>query len=43
MDKEQHIEADEQHVPDVPSPGQVLREAREEQGLTQQAIADKLY
>ena len=43
MDKEQHIEADEQHVPGVPSPGQVLREAREEQGLTQQAIADKLY
>lgn len=43
MDKEQHIEADEQHVPDAPSPGQVLREAREEQGLTQQAIADKLY
>ena len=43
MDKEQHIEADGQHVPDVPSPGQVLREAREEQGLTQQAIADKLY
>ncbi|GGF75067.1 RodZ domain-containing protein [Alteromonas lipolytica] len=43
MDKEQHIEADEQHVPATPSPGQVLREAREEQGLTQQAIADKLY
>lgn len=43
MDKEQHIEADEQHVPAAPSPGQVLREAREEQGLTQQAIADKLY
>jgi len=43
MDKEQHIEADEQHVPGVPSPGQVLREAREKQGLTQQAIADKLY
>lgn len=43
MDKEQHIEADEQYVPATPSPGQVLREAREEQGLTQQAIADKLY
>ena len=43
MDKEQHIEADEQHVPATPSPGQVLREAREEQGLSQQAIAEKLY
>ncbi|NVK58221.1 MAG: DUF4115 domain-containing protein [Alteromonadaceae bacterium] len=43
MDKEHHLEADEQHVPATPSPGQVLREAREQQGLTQQAIAEKLY
>ncbi|MDC8832699.1 RodZ domain-containing protein [Alteromonas gilva] len=43
MDKEHHLEADEQHVPATPSPGQVLREAREQQELTQQAIADKLY
>ena len=43
MDKEQLLEADEQHVPATPSPGQLLREAREKQGLSQQAIADKLF
>lgn len=43
MDKEQHLEADEQHVPATPSPGQVLREAREKLGLSQKDIADKLY
>ncbi|MFS1703108.1 RodZ domain-containing protein [Alteromonas sp. AMM-1] len=43
MDKEQLLEADEQHVPATPSPGQVLREAREKLGLSQQAIADKLF
>ena len=43
MDKEQLLEADEQHVPATPSPGQLLREAREKQGLSQQAIANKLF
>ncbi len=43
MDKEQLLEADEQHVPATPSPGQLLREGREKQGLSQQAIADKLF
>lgn len=43
MDKEQHLEADEQYVPATPSPGQVLREAREKLGLSQKDIADKLY
>lgn len=43
MDKEQHLEADEQYVPATPSPGQVLREAREQLGLSQSDIADKLY
>jgi cytoskeleton protein RodZ len=43
METEKVPESDESVQASYESPGQMLRQAREEQGLTQQQIADKLY